>query len=80
MYPNIHDRIDCKLQEKDKVRVALKKSIFDKGYTQNWSKEIFTVVKVFQRGGVCWYRIKDQAGNLYPKGKYYFDLNLVARS
>ena len=80
MYPNIDDRIDCKLQVNDKVRVALKKSIFEKGYTQNWTKEIFTVVKVRQRSGVCWYRIKDQAGNLLPKGKYYYELNLVARS
>ena len=79
MYPKIHDTIKCKLQEKDKVRVAIKKTIFEKGYTQNWSKEIFTVTKVHQRAGVCWYRIKDQAGNLYPKGKYYYDLNLVAR-
>ena len=80
MYPKIHDRIKCKLQVNDKVRVAIKKSIFEKGYTQNWSKEIFTIFKVKQRAGVCWYRIKDQAGNLYPKGKYYYDLNLVARA
>ena len=80
MYPKIHDRIKCKLQVNDKVRVAIKKSIFEKGYTQNWSKDIFTIFKVKQRAGVCWYRIKDQAGNLYPKGKYYYDLNLVARA
>ena len=79
MYPEIHDRIKCKLQEKDKVRVAIKKSIFEKGYTQNWSKEIYTVTKVFQKLGVCWYRIADQSGKVYPKGKYYYDLNLVAR-
>ncbi len=78
MYPDINDRVDCKLNTGDKVRVALHKDIFEKGYTQNWSKEIFTISKVLQKGGVCWYRIKDQAGNLYPKGKYYFDLNLVA--
>ena len=79
MYPEIHDRIKCKLKEKDKVRVAIKKSIFEKGYTQNWSKEIYTVTRVFQKLGVCWYRIADQAGSTYPKGKYYYDLNLVAR-
>ena len=79
MYPEIHDRIKCKLQEKDKVRVAIKKSIFEKGYTQNWSKEIYTVTSVRQKGGVCWYQIADQAGTKYPKGKYYYELNLVAR-
>ena len=79
MYPEIDDRIKCKLQEKDKVRVAIKKGIFEKGYTQNWSKEIFTVTQVRQRGGVCWYQIADQAGNIQKGGKYYYDLNLVAR-
>ena len=79
MYPEIHDRIKCKLREKDKVRVAIKKSIFEKGYTQNWSKEIFTITDVRQKLGVCWYRIADQEGNIQSGGKYYYDLNLVAR-
>ena len=80
MYPEINDRVKCKLKEGDRVRVALFKDIFKKGYTQNWSKEIYTVYRVFQRGGVCWYKIKDQGGQTYPKSKYYYDLNLVARS
>mgnify|MGYP000054096583 CR=1 FL=1 len=80
MYPEIHDRIKCKLKEGNKVRVALYKDIFKKGYTQNWSTEIYTVYRVFQRAGVCWYKIKDQSGNIYPKAKYYYDLNLVASS
>ena len=79
MYPDIDDIIKCKLKVGDKVRVALYKDIFQKGYTQNWSNEIFTIVKVSQRGGVCWYKIADQSGKKYPKSKYYYDLNLVAR-
>ena len=80
MYPEIDDRVKCKLRVGDKVRVALKKDIFEKGYTQNWSKEIYTITAVRQRSGVCWYQIEDQAGVKYPKGKYYYDLNLVATS
>ena len=80
MFPDINDRIKCKLQRGDRVRVAIYKDIFKKGYTQNWSKEIFTVKKILQRGGVCWYKIADQSGKVYPKSKYYYDLNLVARS
>ena len=80
MFPEIHDRVKCKLREGDKVRVAIKKTIFEKGYTQNWSKEIFTITKVLQKGGVCWYKIADHSGKLYPKSKYYYDLNLVARN
>ena len=78
MYPEIHDRVKCKLKKGDRVRVALFKDIFEKGYTQNWSKEIYIIHQVFQRAGVCWYKIKDASGNPYPKGKYYYDLNLVA--
>ena len=80
MYPEINDRVKCKLKEGDRVRVAIFKDIFEKGYTQNWSKEIYTVYRVFQRGGFCWYKIKDQSGTVYPKSKYYYDLNLVASS
>jgi hypothetical protein len=79
MFPEIHDRVKCKLEEGDKVRVALNKEIFSKGYTQNWSEEIYTIKTVLQKGGVCWYKIKDHTGQLYPKSKYFYDLNLVAR-
>ena len=79
MYPDIDDRVKCKLKVGDRVRVAIYKDIFTKGYTQNWSKEIFTVDKVLQKAGICWYKISDQSGNRYPKSKYYYDLNLVAR-
>ena len=79
MYPEIKDRVKCKLKEGDRVRVAIYKDLFKKGYTQNWTKEIFKITKVLQRAGVCWYKIADPSGNPYPKGKYYYDLNLVAR-
>ena len=78
MFPKIDDRIKCKLREGNKVRVAIYKDIFKKGYTQNWSAEIYTVYKVFQKAGVCWYKIKDASGTIYPKSKYFYDLNLVA--
>ena len=79
MFPEIHDRVKCKLKEGDKVRVALNKEIFSKGYTKNWSEEIYTIQTVLQKGGVCWYKIIDHTGQLYPKSKYFYDLNLVAR-
>ena len=78
MFPEIKDRIKCKLREGNKVRVAIYKDIFKKGYTQNWSQEIYTIVKVLQKAGVCWYKIKDASGTIYPKSKYFYDLNLVA--
>ena len=77
MFPDINDTVDCRLHRGDRVRIALNKEIFDKSYKVNWSKDIFIIEKAFQRSGVCWYRLKDQNGNIYPKGKYYFQLNKV---
>ena len=33
----------------DKVRIARKKGIFEKGYTPKWTEEIFTNIDVFSR-------------------------------
>ena len=59
------------------MRVALNKDIFEKGYTVNWSKEIFTIIHAFQKNGVCWYRLQDDQGEIYPKIKYFYQLNKV---
>ena len=77
MFPKIRSRIQCRLKKGDRVRIALFKDIFEKGYTQNWSKDIFTIVGVFQRNGVCWYRLADSEKHIYPKAKYFFELNKV---
>ena len=76
-FPKIKDRITCRLKKGDKVRVQLNKDIFEKGFTQNWSNDIFTIEASFQKNGVCWYRIKDERGNIYPKYKYFYELNKV---
>ena len=78
LFPAIKVRIKCKLKVGNTVRIALKKDIFEKGYTQSWSKEIYTINKVFQRNNVCWYRLVDKDGQKYPKYKYYQQLNLVS--
>ena len=77
MFPNIHSRITCQLKKGDKVRVALNKDIFEKSFTQGWSKEVFKIIKTFQSNGVCWYRIVDKSNKVYPKGKYFYELNKV---
>ena len=77
MYPQINDRINCRMKIGDNVRIALNKETFEKAYTINWSTEIFKIIKVFQRGGVCWYRLRDSEGVIYPKGKYFYQLNKV---
>ena len=77
MFPDINVSRTCNLQVGNTVRVVKYKDIFKKGYTINWSKEIFTIVAVKQKLGVCWYQIADQSGKIYPKLKYYYALRLI---
>lgn len=79
-FPDIENRVQCRLKKGDRVRIALHKEIFDKSYKVNWSEEIFTIANSFQRNGVCWYRLKDKENKIYPKGKYFFQLNKVCNS
>ena len=77
MFPKIRNIVKCRLRVGQRVRVALNKDIFAKGYTVNWSKDIFTIVKAFQKNGVCWYRLADDENKIYPKGKYFHQLNPI---
>ena len=77
LFPKESVIISCKLKIGDKVRISLTKNIFEKGFTKNWSQDIFTTVQVFQKYGVCWYRLKDEKGFIYSKTKYFYELNQV---
>ena len=80
LYPDTLLRTICKLKVEDKVRTLLEKDIFEKGYTKNWSEEIFTITKVKQSNGVCYYYLKDHENKTLPGIYYYFQLNLVSRN
>ena len=77
MYPKINETVKCKLKKGDKVRVGQYKALFSKGYNINWSRDIYTIVGIHQRMGVCWYKIADSSGKIYPKSKYYYDLRVA---
>ena len=77
LFPKKHVIINCKLKIGDKVRISLNKNIFEKSYTKNWSQDIFKITRVFQKYGVCWFRLKDDKGFIYPKSKYFYELNQV---
>ena len=63
----------------DKVRILIDKSIFSKGYTQNWSEKIYLIKQVIQKSGIVWYKIEDVDKNQLPGIKYYWQLNLVTK-
>jgi hypothetical protein len=58
-----------KFKEGDRVRISRIKGLFEKGYTPNWSYEIFTVARVIP-GDPVTYELKDASGELV-KGKFY---------
>ena len=46
----------------DKVRVSLLKNTFEKGYTSNWSEEIYVIDNI-KTSNVHYYYLKDLNGN-----------------
>ena len=74
----------------DRVRILLRKRIFDKGYARSWSHQIYTVERVYVTSEVVYYRVgargdsvgdgeKMQTKKLMPGIYYYYQLNLVSR-
>ena len=80
LYPKNTLTIVCKLKEGDKVRKIKDKSLFEKGYTENWSEEIYIISQVRQSNSVCWYKLENLAGEEQEGIWYYYQLNLVARN
>ena len=69
-----------RLQKGDKVRILVDKSLFDKGYKQNWTEKIYKIKSVKQRFGVVWYKIEDLDKKEIPGIRYYWQLNLVSKN
>ena len=80
LYPKSTESPDCKLiLVGDRVRKAIEKSIFAKGYHKNWSDEIYTVDRVEKSMGFCLYILKDNNGTLLERKYYIQELNFVSR-
>lgn len=54
----------------DMVRLALVKKTFDRGYTPNWTEEIFQVIRVDDKSEPYMYHVKDADGEEID-GRYY---------
>ena len=60
-YNENSNKKDPKFKVSDNVRISKYKSIFDKGYTPNWSEEVFVINKI--KNTVPWtYVINDLNG------------------
>ena len=54
----------------DKVRLFLIREKFDKGYLPNYTKEIFTIYKIYFTSPFFKYKVKDN-NNVILRGSYY---------
>jgi len=62
IYKSYRDISKPKFKVGDRVRIYRWKKDFEKGYTPNWSKEIFTVADVIHTKPIT-YQIKDLKGD-----------------
>ena len=79
LFPLRGIRIECKHKVGDLVRIKIDKGEYYKGYTPNWSEEVYVIIKEIQSNGVCWYKLSDQSGKLLTGIYYSNQLNLVSR-
>ena len=78
LYPDISLKTDCRLKVGDKVRKIIDKTLFEKGYTKNWSEEIYIIKEIRQSNGVCWYYLESLDKKPVDGIWYYYQLNLVS--
>ena len=77
MFPDIELTAKPRLKKGAIVRKLKEKAIFEKGYKQTWSDQLYKVIQVRQAAGRVWYIIADMDGNRQSGIKYYWELNLV---
>lgn len=70
------DISSAKFKVGDHVRISKYRSIFNKGYTPNWTNEIFTIAKVKLTNPIT-YLLKDASAELIKGGFYDLELQKV---
>lgn len=73
IYDHIKIHITPKFKVGDFVRISKYKHVFDKGYTPNWTTEIFKITKVQHTNPVT-YLLEDYQGNPIKGGFYELEL------
>lgn len=79
LYPRLNDRTPPRLNQGDRVRLLKPKNVFEKGYSRSWSLETYIIKRAFSDSGVDYYEIEDLAGNILPRKKYFWELNLISK-
>jgi len=78
LYPDLDLLSEPRLKIGNIVRVLRKKSLFDKGYKQNWSSDVFKIRSVRQKAGVVWYKLTHLNNKSISGSHYYYELRKVA--
>ena len=79
LYPNRGKKVKCdRIIIGDRVRIILPAKVFDKGYRQAWSDEIYTVHAIERSMGFCLYILKSD--HVLPRKFYLPELNFVSRN
>ena len=61
LYKKVTEKTAPKFSIGDQVRITKKKGVFDKGYTSNWTRELFVITEV-QDTNPPTYKIQDMNG------------------
>jgi len=77
MYSRIKIAPPVRFKVGNSVRMSKFKTMFEKGYTPNWTTEVFKIVKV-QKTIPVTYLLKDSCGKPIAGGFYEYELHRVA--
>lgn len=61
----------------DSVRVVRRKPIFEPGYTNKWSKEVFSITKIIEKKPYFFYKIEDSTHRPVREKFYNYELQLI---
>ena len=80
LFPKDRVKTKPRLSKGDRVRILIEKNIFEKGYTRSWSLNIYRIKEAISENDVDYYLVEDLEGNILPRKRYYWELNLVAQA
>ena len=81
IYPDKGKDVKCdRILVGDRVRIVLPQQIFNKGYKQAWSEEIYSVENITKSLGFCLYTLKTDEDIILKRKFYLSELNFISRN